>query len=104
LAKIYATPAIVFVGSMDLVYDAVSGPAHRIAAAKVSIADPVSGLPTKLAVRGTAPNAADANPFSTGSSGTFTFVLPSAPGRATNSDLYVTNVAGYLTRKSRWPW
>jgi len=99
LAKILSSPAIVFVGSMGLVYDALSGSAHPIAAAQISIADPVSGLPAKLATRGTTPNAADANPFSTGSSGTFSFVLLSTAGRATDYDLYVTNVPGYVNRK-----
>ncbi|MGD0472762.1 MAG: hypothetical protein ABSB70_06045 [Candidatus Velthaea sp.] len=100
VAKIAAVPAIVFVGVMDTVYDALGGSAHPIAGAVVSLIDPNTGLAPKLPTVGPALNASNVNPFSTASSGTFGFALAAASSRSTDYDLYVT-APDYLNRKIR---
>jgi uncharacterized repeat protein (TIGR01451 family) len=100
VSKISASPAIVFVGVMNMVYDAVAGSAHPVAGAVVSLMDPVGELPVKMPAAGPVLNTTNTNPFSTTAAGSFGFRLPAASSKAADYDLYVT-APDYLNRKIR---
>ena len=99
LAQIAARPAVIFIGAMDIVYDGLSGSAHPVSGAAVTLADPASGVPAKLPAAGvSALNPSNTDPVSTLGSGAFGFLLPAGTSRETDYDLYV-KAAGYLNRK-----
>jgi uncharacterized repeat protein (TIGR01451 family) len=100
VSKISARPAVVFIGAMDTVYDALGGSSHPVAGAVVSLVDPTTGLSAKLPTIGTALNGSNANPFSTNAAGAFGFALPAASVHESDYDLYVT-APDYLNRKIR---
>jgi uncharacterized repeat protein (TIGR01451 family) len=99
IVKIVVRAAVVFVGTMNVVYDGLGGAAEPIAGASVSLVDPLTGQAAKLPTAGATPNLTNANPFVTGAAGTFGFNLPFATGPPVNYTLYVVPQAGYLRRK-----
>jgi hypothetical protein len=90
--QVTATPAAVFVGAMNTVYDAIGGSAHPISGASVALVD-AGGQPAKL-------SASDhgGNPFTTSQNGTFAFALPAASAHENDYQLDVS-AAGYLNRR-----
>jgi uncharacterized repeat protein (TIGR01451 family) len=110
LAAIGTTPASVFVGIANVVYDGSRGSQAPVAGALVALVDPATGQPLSMAklpassVRAPASsNAAsinpdNANPFRTGPSGLYAFTIPPpAAGTTASFDIMVTS-SGYLNR------
>ena len=99
------TPAAVFSGSANVVFDGYEGGSHPISGATVSLLD-ASGKPVVLAAIARARDASGtpppgtANPYVTGSDGTYTFALTAASIPPTGARFTLTIVAnGYLNRK-----
>ena len=68
IAALTTSPATIFTGSSNIVYDGTKGGSAPIAGATIALVDPVSGKPI----------AVSNNPQSTGTSGAFSFVLSPA--------------------------
>lgn len=100
LARISAVPAVVFVGAMDVVYDALAGASHPVTGATVALVDTASGRSATLASSGTPPNSTNANPFASDSGGAFSFGLPASTRGEADYELCVAK-PGYLNRKIR---
>jgi uncharacterized repeat protein (TIGR01451 family) len=102
-ATVPSQPASLFVGTANLVYDGAAGSSRPIGGATIQIIDPTlaSALlqPVGPAI---APNTQNANPFITGSDGTYSFGLSPTQyghaGTAVNYTLLIT-APGYLNRK-----
>ena len=93
------TPASVFVGRSDMVYDGLSNGSAPVAGATVSLVDPATLKPIALPAAGDAINPKNADPFVTGPDGRYAFTIPEpAPGTTTTFDI-VIHAAGYLDRK-----
>lgn len=93
VSSLSTTPASVFTGAANVVYDGYAGSSAPIAGAVVTLRDAngaVVPLPQKVAGQsvGIPPNLANANPFTTGSDGGYSFIFaqnqlgsPVKPGR-----------------------
>ncbi len=93
VASLSTTPASVFVGAANVVFDGYAGGGSPIAGAVVTLRDAsgaVVALPQKNGPTspGIAPNVANANPFTTGADGGYSFIFapnqlgtPLRPGR-----------------------
>ncbi|MDQ2866420.1 MAG: isopeptide-forming domain-containing fimbrial protein [Candidatus Eremiobacteraeota bacterium] len=99
------TPAEVFTGSANIVFDGYQGGSHPVSGATVSLLD-ASGAPVKLdtlASRALTTGAATTpsnNPYVTGSDGTYAFALSASAIPANGARFYLTiAAAGYLNRK-----
>ena len=68
-----SSPASVFVGTGNIVYDGLSGPANPIGSAVLTLTSPPAIAPFTLTGAGVAPNTPNANPFTTDSTGTYAF-------------------------------
>jgi uncharacterized repeat protein (TIGR01451 family) len=98
ITTVAARPAVVFVGAMNTVYDALGGSALPVANAIVALANPATGLAAKLPQSGTALNPRNANPFTTPQTGAFSFFLDPAASQETAYNLGV-RATGYLNRE-----
>jgi len=114
-------PASVFVGAADVVYDGFAGASTRIAQAKLTLRDAVTGAVMGLpqsggsgsnsaspssvgpgGVVGLPPNTANANPYVTGADGGYSFVFASnqlgSPGKPAQYELDIS-APGYNSRR-----
>ncbi len=100
LAPTPTTPAVVFVGTANVVYDGLAGASHVVQGAVVTMLDPATMKPMALASSGVAPNAANANPYTTAASGIYQFA-PFAPGASTPVAHFVMTITApnYVNRK-----
>ena len=107
---VQSTPASIFVGVANTVFDGTTGGASPIAGALVSLVDPATGAPLKLAAPGPPPNATNGNPYTTAADGRYAFGLtPQQFGAAIRARAAVSggtarynllsNANGYLSRK-----
>jgi uncharacterized repeat protein (TIGR01451 family) len=86
---VQTSPATVFNGSADIVYDGTKGPSAPIAGATVAIVDPTSGKPIVLSRARNTAVASTANPQTTASDGSFSFALtPAQFGAPGGSETY----------------
>lgn len=99
------TPADVFAGSADIVFDAYQGGSHPIAGATVSLLD-ANGRPASVRAQpGVVPSAGSraatsSNPYVTGPDGVYSFLIPPSAIPAGGAQFYITIAAGgYLNRK-----
>ncbi|HME82200.1 MAG TPA: isopeptide-forming domain-containing fimbrial protein [Candidatus Eremiobacteraceae bacterium] len=95
-------PASVFVGTGNIVYDGLAGPAHPIASALLTITSSSGITPITLTGTGVAPNNPNANPYTTGGPGTYSFGFgPGQFGGAPGDSHYHLTItaAGYLNRQ-----
>lgn len=100
------TPASVFLGTANIVFDGYSGSNHPIGGAVVELLD-AQGAPVKLDTNGTsvkrdaaAAQGAVANPVTTGPDGAYGFALSPTAIAAGGSRFYLTlSAPGYLHRK-----
>ena len=109
ISTVTTTPASVIAGSTNVVFDGYSGGKTPIAGALVELVNPVSKQPVSIATSqstsrvalassGQAVNAANSNPFTTGTDGLYAFAIPPpAPGTTASYDLLIS-APGYLTR------
>jgi uncharacterized repeat protein (TIGR01451 family) len=105
------TPANVFTGSANIVFDGFAGGSHPIASATVSLLD-TSGIPVKLtgqhasaaaardhAAAASLPKPNTTNPYVTGADGTYGFALLPSSIPASGAKFFLTIAApGYLNR------
>jgi uncharacterized repeat protein (TIGR01451 family) len=108
IAPVATTPASIIAGNADVVYDGYSGGRAPVAGALLALVDPATKVPVTLpaaavaartaASAGTRANPANANPFTTGSDGTYGFaIVPPAPGTTASYDLLIS-APGYISR------
>ncbi len=93
------TPASVFVGTSDIVFDGLSNGSTPIAGATVSLVDPVTLKPIALPAAGSTVNPKNADPFVTAADGVYAFTIPAPPVGTTLTFDIVIHAAGYLDRK-----
>lgn len=91
-------PAMVLIGTLNTVFDALEGGTHPVGGAAVSVLDAGTRQPAHLTAAGNAPNTSNADPFTTTSAGTFAFGLPAAAANESDYELDV-GAAGYLNRR-----
>ncbi|MDP9025528.1 MAG: DUF11 domain-containing protein, partial [Candidatus Eremiobacteraeota bacterium] len=85
------TPADVFAGTSNIVFDGYQGGSHPVVGATVSLLD-ASARPVSLSAK--------SNPYITGPDGTYSFAIPAASIPVGGARFYLTIVAnGYLNRK-----
>jgi len=104
-----SSPASVFVGTGDIVYDGLAGPTHPIGGAIMTIVK--GATPLVLTGIGVPPNSANANPYTTDATGTYSFgfgpgqfgtTSAAALSAALASDAFYTltvTAPGYLNRQ-----
>src|SRR6202030_3805312 len=101
------TPADVFVGSANLVFDGYAGGSHPVAGATVSLLD-TNGKPVDLAAVtasnrlrvAAATQSGVSNPLVTGADGTYGFALPASAVPAQGGRYYLTiSATNYLNRR-----
>ena len=90
------TPASLFVGSANVVYDGLGGQSQPVAGAVLTVVDTSNKQPVSIAGISLAPNSNNTNPFMTGSGGAYSFGL--APTQPTT---YLLTIAapGYVNRQ-----
>jgi uncharacterized repeat protein (TIGR01451 family) len=97
-----SSPASVFVGTANIVYDGYGGGAHPIAGAQLTITKPPSITPFSLTGAGVAPNNSNTNPYTTGAAGLYSFAFgPGQFGGVGGDAHYILNVIAptYLNRR-----
>jgi fimbrial isopeptide formation D2 family protein/uncharacterized repeat protein (TIGR01451 family) len=104
-------PATVLVGSYNIVYDGARGAAAPIGGAIVSLLDPKTSQPVPLTGEAIAPNSQNANPYTTGATGAYSYgffvstaasaSVRSARPSAAASVRYIIAISapGYLNRR-----
>ncbi|MBV8172029.1 MAG: DUF11 domain-containing protein [Candidatus Eremiobacteraeota bacterium] len=97
-----SSPASVFVGTGNIVYDGLAGPGFPIGSAALTLTKPPAITPFALTGTGVAPNNANANPFTTDSTGTYSYGFGTNQfgGPIGDAHYILTVVAsGYLNRQ-----
>jgi uncharacterized repeat protein (TIGR01451 family) len=97
-----SSPASVFVGIANVVYDGYGGAAHPIAGAQLTIAKPPSITPFTLTGVGVPPNAPNVNPYTTGATGLYSFAFGTGQFGGVGGDArYILTVTApsYLNRR-----
>ena len=97
-----SSPASVFVGTANIVYDGYGGATHPIAGAVLTVVKPPSVTPFSLTGVGVAPNTSNVNPYTTGATGLFSFAFgPGQFGGAGGDAHYTLTVTAptYLNRR-----
>jgi uncharacterized repeat protein (TIGR01451 family) len=92
-----STPASVFVGVGNIVYDGLAGQSAPVAGATLTLTQG-SGTAMSLAASGFPPNTSNANPYVTGSSGAYAFAIGANQIGSGDYTLSIT-APGYLNRK-----
>ena len=109
VASVGTTPASVFVGTSNVVFDGVRGASGPVGGALVALVNPTTGQPLSLAstasstARATAAakasvNPQDVNPFRTGPDGVYAFAIPAPAAGTTLAFDIVVSATGYLNR------
>ena len=109
VASVGTTPASVFVGTSNVVFDGVRGASGPVGGALVALVNPTTGQPLSLANAASstarAPAAAkasvnpqNANPFRTGPDGEYAFAIPAPAAGTTLAFDIVVSATGYLNR------
>jgi uncharacterized repeat protein (TIGR01451 family) len=88
-----SSPASVFVGTGNVVYDGYGGGTHTIGGAVMTLTQPPSITPFSLTGAGVAPNNSNVNPYTTLASGQFSFAFgPGQFGGAGGNAHYILTV------------
>ncbi len=102
VAPVTSAPASVFVGIANIVYDGYGGASHPIGGASLTITHPGASTAVTLTGTGVAPNAGNANPYTTDPTGAYSFGFGSGQfGSASGAAHYnlLVTAPGYLNRK-----
>jgi uncharacterized repeat protein (TIGR01451 family) len=97
-----SSPASVFVGTANIVYDGYGGAAHPIGGAQLTITKPPSITPFSLTGVGVSPNSSNVNPYTTGATGLYSFAFGTGQFGGVGGDAhYVLSVTAptYLNRR-----
>lgn len=97
-----SSPASVFVGTANIVYDGYGGATHPIAGAQLTITKPPSITPFSLTGAGVAPNNSNVNPYTTGATGLYSFAFGTGQFGGVGGDAhYILSVTAptYLNRR-----
>jgi uncharacterized repeat protein (TIGR01451 family)/fimbrial isopeptide formation D2 family protein len=100
IAPIGTTPASVFVGTSDEVFDGLGGAKMPVGGAIVTLLDPATGRPLTLASLSAAAtvNPTNANPFKTGPDGRYGFAIPVPASRTILKFTIRIDAPNYLER------
>jgi len=97
-----STPASVFVGTANVVYDAYGGATHPIASAQLTLTQPPSITPFSLTGIGVAPNTSNINPYTTDSTGLYSFAFGAGQFGGPSGDrryILALTAPNYLNRR-----